>query len=166
MPLHLSPRDVEMANLYARDSIGRLKGIGAKGGTTERAVSGFAKAFEVCLGAGAVGVATGKFGSTELHVGGKAIPLDLLGGLAGLGVSLFMDSDTASEHLSNFSVGVLAGAAMKYGVGVGRSWAERPAGSSPAIAGAMAMMMGSGKKAEAPAPMTEAEIAKYAESIR
>lgn len=165
MPLHLTHRDVEMANLYARDSIGRLKGVGAKGGTAERAVTGFAKAFEVCLGAGAVGLATGKFGSTELHVGGKAIPLDLLGGFAGLGVSLFMESDTASEHLSNFSVGVLAAAAMKYGVGVGRSWAEKPAGA-PAIAGAMHMMMGAGKKPEAPTPLTEAEIANYAASIR
>ncbi len=167
MPLHLTHRDVEMANLYARDSISRLKGIGAKGGTTERAVTNIAKTFEVCLGAGLVGVVTGKYGSADLHVGGKAIPLDLLGGLAGLGVALFMDSETASEHLSNFSVGVLAGCSVKYGVGVGRAWAEKGMpgqGMLSSVAGAVAAF-GPAQKQQ-PAPLSEAELAKMASTIR
>lgn len=167
MSLHITHRDVEMANLYARDALGRLKGVGQRGGAADRAVTGLAKAFEVTLGAGLVGLATGKFGSADLHVGGKAIPLDLLGGLAGLGVSLFMENEAASEHLSNFSVGVLAGFATKYGAGVGKAWAEKPAGSSslPSIAGVV-NMLGSAASNSAPAPLTEAELAKMAQSIR
>jgi hypothetical protein len=167
MALHITHRDVEMANLYARDSISRLKGVGQRGGAADRAVTGLAKAFEVTLGAGLVGVLSGKFGSADLHVGGKSIPMDLLGGLAGLGVSLFMENEAASEHLSNFSVGVLAGFSTKYGVGVGRAWAEKKPGGSalPAVAGVMNML---GGRTQAPAarPMTKEELAKMAESIR
>lgn len=166
MALHLSPRDVDMANLYARDAITRLKGVGARGGAADRAVSGIAKAFEVILGAGAVGIVTGKFGSTDLHVGGKAIPMDLGAGLLGLSVSLFMESETAGEHLSNFSAGILAGFATKYGVGVGQAWAAKPAngGSVPAVAGAVMNMLG-GQSASS-RPLTEAELSKMAEAIR
>lgn len=163
MSLSITHRDVEMANLYARDALGRLKGVGQRGGTADRAVTGLAKAFEVTLGAGLVGVLSGKFGSADLHVGGKAIPMDLLGGLAGLGVSLFMENEAASEHLSNFSVGVLAGFATKYGVGVGKTWAAKPGNALPSIAGVVNML---GSSNQAPAPLTEAELAKMAQAIR
>ena len=165
MALHITHRDVEMANLYARDALGRLKGYGTRGGTTERAVTGIAKAFEVTLGAGLVGLLSGKFGSADLHVGGKAIPLDLLGGLLGLGTSLFMENESAGEHLSNFSVGVLAGFSTKYGAGVGKAWAEGRLGAPalPSVSG-MANMLGASKKS--PIALSEPELVKMAQAIR
>lgn len=167
MGLHITHRDVEMANLYARDAITRLKGAGVRGGTGERAVGGLAKAFEVCLGSGLVGVLSGKFGSADLHVGGKAIPLDLTAGLLGLGASVFMESDTASEHLSNFSVGILAGFSAKYGVGVGKAWADgklrAPGALAPAVSGVVNML---GTTKQTPAPLSQEELAKMASAIR
>jgi hypothetical protein len=165
MGLHLTHRDVEMANLYSRDALSRLKGYGASGGTAEKAVKGLAKAFEVSLGAGLVGFLSGKFGSADLHVGGKAIPLDLLGGLAGLGVAISMDNETAGEHLSNFSVGVLAGFWTKYGVGVGKAWGEGKLGlpKMPAVSGVVNMLT---SNKQSPSPLNEAELAKMAQAIR
>lgn len=173
MPLKITQRDIEEAHRYARDAMGQLRGVGRSDGALSRTTSALAKGVAVCAGAGAVGLLSGKYGSAELHIGGKDVPLDLLGGLAGKAAAVFMEDGMASECLDNFSSGVLAAFVTKYTIGLGKSWGEtgslfpsKPA--APAISGngrGVTRMM-TGGTVSPPQPLTERELANMAMGIR
>lgn len=162
MPLHITNRDIEEAHRYARDAMSTLRGVGRADGALSRTTKSLVNGGVVCLGAAAVGALSGKFGSADINIGGKSIPLDLLSGLAGKAAAVFMEDGTASEQLDNFSTGVLAAFVTKYTIGVGKAWSEEKKSAAPAIAGSPAPR----SLPSAPPPLTESELAKMAQAIR
>lgn len=175
MPLHLTQHDIEQAHRYARDSMATLRGVGRADGPISRTTKNLGKLAAMVAGAGAVGYASGYYGSTDLHIGGKSVPLDGLGGLAGLGVSVFMEDGLASETLANFSCGVLAafatkhainmGAGLKAGNGFFGGTKAAPAAPKAVTSGNPFRMIAGGKK-ESSAPLTESELAAMGQAVR
>lgn len=177
MPLHVTQQDIEMAHRYARDAMAVAKGVGAKEAPLSRTTKNLGKLAAVIAGSGLVGIASGyKPGMTDLHIGGKVIPLDGLGGLVGLGASVFMEDSAASETLANFSVGVFGAFATKYAMGMGKSLAEGKglfgAAKAPAQVSGQAPLrvLAGGKQVPAstpqPSPLSAEELAAIGKAAR
>lgn len=171
MPLHITHRDLEDAHRYARDAVSRLQGVGRSDGVVSRSVNLGMKALATCLGAGVVGLISGKYGSADLKVGGKSIPLDAVGALLGCGVAACMEDGMASEALGNVSVGALAAFTTKYTIGMGKAWDEKGSPFAGFSGGKPAPAVTSGeapvRQFAPPRPaLTELELAKMAQAIR
>jgi hypothetical protein len=167
MPLHLTNRDIEDAHRYARDAMASLKGVGRADGALSKGVNLGMKVLATCVGAGIVGVVSGKYGSADLHIGGKVIPMDAVSGLAGLGVAACMEDGMASESLGNLSAGVLAAFTTKYTIGLGKTWAEKgsPFASKAQISG-QAPVRRFASPSPVQAPLTEQQLANMAQALR
>jgi hypothetical protein len=125
MPLHITDRDLDEAHRYARDAVSRLRGVGKADGALSRTTRGIGKYVAVGLGAATSGLLSGYKGSADVVVGGVSVPLDGLGGLLGLGASVFMEDGIASEGLANYSAGLWAAFVTKYTIGYGKSLKEK-----------------------------------------
>ncbi len=112
--LTITRRDIEDAYSAASAAHRHVQGIKGKGEST---VGQLVQTIEVNAGALAVGVACGRYGA--LHLKGSTIPLDLAGGVAGHLAGFFGLAGRYSEHLHNFSDGVLAAYTTKFGIGLG-----------------------------------------------
>ena len=126
MSLHITRRDIEEAHRYARDAIGRVRSYSNTG---EHVVGQVTQTVEVGLGAVGVGILSGYFG--PLNIAGSPVPLDLAAGVAGHQLAFMGLAGRHAEHLHNFSDGVMAGYLAKFGVGYGKSLAQK-AGKTPA----------------------------------
>jgi hypothetical protein len=120
MALHITRRDIEDAHRYARDAVGRVgasRGPGAVMGRVTRTA-------EVAAGAVGVGIASGYFG--PLNIAGSPVPLDLAAGVAThLLAFAGIFGDGVGGHLHNLADGMVAGYMTKFGVGYGKSLAQK-----------------------------------------
>ena len=164
--LNITRRDLDDAYSSMRDAhsyISRYR----EGG--ERVTGQLVQTLEVGAGALAVGVASGRYGSLQI-AGSAPIPLDLAGGIVGHALAFFGIAGKYSEHLHNFSDGVLAGYLTKWGIGFGTEM-RRKAGLPPVmtVAGDEPGLLGSysgGSAGSFRDPLSEAEIAGLAASAR
>jgi hypothetical protein len=160
--LNITRRDLDEAYSSMRDAhayIGRYKAGG------ERITGQLVQTVEVSAGALAVGVASGRFGALQI-AGAAPIPLDLAGGLLGHALGFFGLAGRYSEHLHNFSDGVLAGYLTKWGIGFGTEL-RRKQGLPPAmtVAGEDRALL-SGASAAHSSPLSETELLNLAQSSR
>lgn len=171
--LTITRRDIEDAYSAASAARDHIKGISNKGEST---VGQLVQTIEVNAGALAVGVACGRYGA--LHLQGSSIPLDLAGGVLGHLAGFFGLAGRHSEHLHNFSDGVLAAYTTKFGIGLGTKM-RADKGLPPAMtvsgSGEPARMGYAPQHAQMPhsqaqhvgnEPLTEAELAAMAHSFR
>lgn len=161
--LNITRRDLDDAYASMRDAhsyISRYR----EGG--ERVTGQLVQTLEVGAGALAVGVASGRYGALQI-AGSAPIPLDLAGGIAGHALAFFGLAGKYSEHLHNFSDGVLAGYLTKWGIGFGTEM-RRKAGLPPAmtVAGEEAGLLGGRGVESIRDPLSEAEIAGLAAGAR
>lgn len=160
--LTITRRDLDDAYSSMRDAHSYIQKYKAGG---EQVTGQLVQTLEVSAGALAVGVASGRFGALQIQ--GTPVPLDLAGGILGHALGFFGLAGKYSEHLHNFSDGVLAGYIAKWGIGFGTEM-RRKANLPPVttVSGEMgpasAPQMGCGK-AE---PLTEAELAGLAHAVR
>ncbi len=167
--LNITRRDLDDAYKSMRDAHSYIQQY-KQGG--ERITGQLLQSAEVAGGALAVGVASGRYGA--LTIAGSQVPLDLAAGILGHGLAFFGLPGKYSEHLHNVSDGAIAAYLTKWGIGYGtemRRKASLPAvftvageGPSSNHGPASAPQMGCGN--EQLAPMTEAELAGMAHSIR
>lgn len=183
MAIHFSRDQIEDAYRYANRNLSRLRDPdrGARGVLHKLLDTG-----EVLLGAGAVGVAKGRFGS--LKIANTPVDMDLAAGVAGHLIGFWLDS-SVSEHIHNVSNGALAGWFHGLAVGAGttlRMKAGLPpmtiSGGAPGVYTNVAHgnMPGLGTHkvsgwenppqhmtgAAPAAPLTEAELAGLAQQVR
>lgn len=168
--LNISRRDIDEAYASMRDAhsyIQRFQGGG------ETVVGQLTQSLAVGAGAFGVGVLSGRYGA--LHINGSSIPLDLAAGLTGHALGFFGIAGKYSEHLHNFSDGVLSAWLTKLGVGVGAKMAMDAGKPAPPVtAGAPRLATGFQPSTRqnhrdsiaGRAPLTEAELAGMAHSIR
>lgn len=159
--LTITRRDLDEAYGSLRDAHSYIQQY-KQGG--ERTIGQVVQSVEVAAGALAVGVASGAVG--PLQVQGVPVPLDLLGGLAGHTAAFFGLAGKYSEHLHNFSDGVIAGYLTKWGIGLGTEM-RRKAGKPPVSVVAGEFAYDTSQKTGYPqfgaaAPLTEAELASLA----
>jgi len=170
--LTITRRDIEDAYSAASAARDHVRGIQGKGETT---VGHLVQTIEVNAGALAVGVACGRYGA--LHLQGSTIPLDLAGGVLGHLAGFFGLAGKYSEHVHNFSDGVLAAYTTKFGIGLGTKM-RADKGLPPAMTvSGDGPRMGSTQEPQqvgvgtnglhvGEAPLTEAELAAMAHSFR
>jgi len=181
MSINITRRDIQAAHDYASRSLSRARD--PERGSAGQVLDKLLETGEVLAGAAAVGVASGRFG--PLNIANTPIPLDLVGGIGGHLLGFWIGGKT-SDHIHNFSNGVLAGYVTKLGVGVGNTLRAK-AGQVPfttmgegeeilsSFSGERARMHGGmpayGAGAETGAapsggPLTEAELAALAQQVR
>lgn len=165
---NITRRDIDEAYASMRDAHSYIKRYQAQG---ENVVGRVVQSLEVGAGALGVGILSGRYGA--LHITGSKVPLDLAAGLAGHALAFFGLAGNYADHLHNFSDGVMAGWLTKWGVGIGAKMAvEAGVAPPPVTAGALPSsgtvpMVGCAGGSAAPkAPLTEAELAGMAHSVR
>lgn len=179
MALHITRRDIEEAHRYARDSVGRLQSSRQSAGVGGKVV----RSAEVLAGAAGVGILSGYFG--PLMLGNTPVPLDLAAGVAGHLLAFTGLAGSFSDHLHNVSDGIMAGYAMKFGVGYGKSLAQKSGrpispvfsgvggqqrqsrGIGDAVKGALGGLgLGGAQVFTGAEPLSEAELAAMAQAVR
>lgn len=180
MAIHFSSRDIDEAYRFANRNLGRLRDPdhGAKGVLHRLLETG-----EVLAGAGAVGLAKGRFGT--LKIANTPVDLDLAGGIAGHLVAFWLDHNGASPHIHNLANGALAGWFHGLCVGAGTTLRMKAGLPPMSVSGAPGVYenvahgnmpgLGTHKTAgfEGPpattgavAPLSEAELAGLAQQVR
>jgi len=172
MALTLTRRDIEDAHRFARSASDRAKSFKETG---EYVVGTITQTVEVAAGAVGVGVLTGRFG--PIKIAGSPIPLDLALGVTGHLLGFAGVAGKYSEHLHNFSDGVVAGWLTKWGFGMGQQWADKQGALRGQISGETARLHGgmpvpmagytpSFGADQTNRPLTESELASMAQAIR
>lgn len=165
--LAITRRDLDDAYASMRDAHSYIQRASGKGETVTGQV---VETLGVVAGALGVGVASGRFGALQLA--GSPIPLDLAGGLLGHGLAFFGLAGKYSENLHDFSNGVLAGYATKWGIGFGTEM-RRKSGLPPVMTVAGETMTSPNRGGmpdqfgcAGAEPLTEAELAAMSHAVR
>lgn len=161
--LNITRRDLDEAYGSMRDAHSYIQRYKSQG---ESVTGQLVKTLLTGAGAVSVGVASGRLGA--LHLNGSSIPLDLAGGVLGHLGAFFGLAGKYSEHLHDFSNGVLAGYLTKWGIGFGTEM-RRQAGLPPVmtvVAGSEPGRLPSAAVGAGAQPLTEAELTAMAHSVR
>jgi hypothetical protein len=86
----------------------------------EKATQTVVQSVEVGGSAFGFGLATGRYDGLEI----LGVPGDLAAAVALHSVALFVDDDSAADHLRNFGDGCVAAYLHTLGLGIGRRWAQ------------------------------------------
>lgn len=162
--LNLTRRDLDSAYGSMRDAHSYIQRHRDTGETVTGQV---VRTAMTSAGALAVGLASGRYGA--LHLSGSTIPLDLAGGVLGHLAGFFGLAGRYSDHLHDFSNGVLAGWLTKWAIGYGTEM-RRQKGLPPVMT-VISGLGGGGQRPRAigcagAEPMTEAELAAMAHQVR